>query len=535
MSDHRQGNDLNLANAIGLIRRRWLVILICVSVAPLSALGFSLSQEKQYAASASLLFRDPGLDQKVFGSTVLEPSTDPVRESATNVRLVSLEVVAARTARELRGNLSPGEISAKVDVAAEGQADVISVTAEDPSRSFAARLANEFAEQYIAFRRGADRAKVREAQQLVQRQLANLLPQAQSGPEGRSLQERVEELGILAALQTGNAELVQRAQPPTSASSPKTRRNVILGAVAGLLLALGLALLLERLDRRLRDSREIEQTFRRPILGAIPTSNVLAKTGASRDRALPPNEEEAFRLLRANLRYFNVDRPIKSVLVTSAAPGDGKSTVSWNLASAVAGVGQRVLLIEADLRQPSLAASGGDLRPEPGLSAVLAGANGIEDVIQQVAVPQPTEGAPAQTMGVVVAGALPPNPVDLIESDRMRDLLVTACADYDLVILDTPPTSVVSDAIPLVRQVDGVIVVGRLGRSRRESMLHLRDQLENLDAPTLGVVVNGFRIETGAYGYGYGYGSKQAPPRDDAWGSGQSTTNPHEPTSRPPT
>ncbi len=164
--------------------------------------------------------------------------------------------------------------------------------------------------------------------------------------------------------------------------------------------------------------------------------------------------------------------------------------------------------METDLRHPSLAASGGHLDRAPGLSTVLAGQIEFAEAVQAVDGPERTQAAVCsdRTMDVVVAGPLPPNPVDLIESERMRSVLREAEERYDLVVLDTPPTSVVSDAIPLIREVSGVIVVTRLGKSTRESVTQLRTQLEHLDAPILGVVVNAFKAERGAYGYGYGYG-----------------------------
>lgn len=483
------------------------VLLICLIGVPASALAISVLQEKQYTADASLLFRDPALDQKLFGSTFLQPSRDPDREAATNIKLVSLDAVAARTARALPGGLTSKDVSDKVEVAAEGQSDVASVRATDPDPRFAAQLANAFAEQYIEFRREADRSKVREAQQLVQRQLEALTPAEMLGPRGRSIRERSEQLQVLASLQTGNAELVQQAQVPDSASSPNTARNVALGIVLGLLLGVGLAFLLERLDRRVRDPKEFEEIFDRPLLASIPESRALATGGPAQHQNLPTGEQEAFRMLRANLRYFSVDRPVKSVLVTSAAPGDGKSTVSWNLGLAAAGTGAKVLLMETDLRHPSLAASAGPLAPAPGLSTVLAGQIEFAEVVQAVMVPNHHAGrAPDRMMDVVVAGPIPPNPVDLIESERMRTVLREAEERYDLVVVDTPPTSVVSDAIPLIREVSGVIVVTRLGKSTRESVAQLRNQLVHLNAPTLGVVVNAFKADRGSYGYGYGYG-----------------------------
>jgi hypothetical protein len=221
-------------------------------------------------------------------------------------------------------------------------------------------VANLFAAQYIALRQEADRAKIAQAQALVNRQLRALPSGGQSAQE-RTLRDR---LDVLSSLQTGNAELAEAASVPSTPSSPKVVRNTVLGAVLGLLMGVGLALLFERLDRRLRDPRDLEEIFERPILAAIPESRAIARSGLVH-QVLPSTEGEAFRMLRANLRYFNIDSGVESVLITSPAPGDGKSTVAWNLASAAAGSGGRVLLIEADLRHPALANSLG-LQGAPG-------------------------------------------------------------------------------------------------------------------------------------------------------------------------
>lgn len=491
----------SISNLLRVLRRQAGLVLVCCIATPFVTFLVSASQEKQYTASASLLFRDAGFDQTLFGSETLQRSTDPDREAATNFELVSLDTIAQRAQSRLP---NVGSVEDKVTVSAAGQSDVVSVAATDGNPETAARIANVFSQKYIAFRRQADRAKITEARDLVSGRIGALPLGELNGPQARSLRDRLEQLDILASLQTGNAEIAEAAEAPASPSSPKVARNTVLGAVLGVLLGIGLALLAARLDRRLREAKEMEAIFERPILGAIPASRRLSD-GRAEIGALGAGEEESFRMMRANLRYFNVDQDIKSVLVTSAAPGDGKTTVAMNLA-VTAAAASRVLLIEADLRHPAVAIGLG-LGDAVGLSTVLAGEADIPDVARRISLPANMSADGPGSFDVVLAGPLPPNPSDLLESDRMREVITGAEQRYDLVVIDTPPTSVVSDAIPLVTQVGGVMVVGRLGRTTREGAEHLCSQLRHLDAPVLGVVVNGVGSGSGAYGYAYGYGA----------------------------
>jgi succinoglycan biosynthesis transport protein ExoP len=466
-----------------LWRHKFLIALPTIVVAA-AALVFSLEQERKYTASASLIFRDsgPGAQPLV--------SAEPEREAATNVRLLQGDLVERRVARALGGS-----IGGKVSVVAEGDSNVITVkaTATDPER--AARIANTYAREYTQFRRESARRELREEQRETRRELAALdkIPPGTADEltlqrERFALQRRLVELSG-ATPRADAIRPVGLARPPSSASSPNPVRNTMLGALVGLILGLVLAGARDRLDRRIRDPQELESVFERPIIGRIPKSRALAKRRPGA-KALPPAEAEAFHSLRANLRYFGAAHRPRSVLVTSAEPREGKTTIAWNLACAASSPGSRVMLIEGDLRRPTLARNlgAGDAQ---GLTEFLEGEASLAEVVREVAVASLDNGVDqARTVSLILAGSPPANPLDLLDSQRMRELLSTLSEAYDLVVIDTPPTTTTADAIPLISQVGGVIVVGRLAKSGYDSANELSELLTRLHAPTFGVVVN---------------------------------------------
>jgi receptor protein-tyrosine kinase len=238
----------------------------------------------------------------------------------------------------------------------------------------------------------------------------------------------------------------------------------------------------------------------------VPESAALRQDQESHDHAgelLPPSEAEIFGLLRAHVRYFNVDRDLRIVVVVSAAPGDGKSTVARHLAIATATVGSRVLFLEADLRRP-MAAKYFGIGREPGVSEVLVGQESLESAVQRVEFA--TRKEIKISLDVLVAGGLlPPNPPQVIESEAMASLLAEAKSRYDLIVIDTPPLVLLPDAFPLLQQADGVLIVSRLGENRRDVAARLRETLASVDAPVIGVIANGYKRPRGASAYGYGY------------------------------
>jgi len=445
---HNDESDLSLIAET--IRRRIWVVVVCLVVAIAGSVLLTLREEKQYSATSALLLRPSA-------------AVEPQRTVETNLQLLSVPAIAHRTAEKL-GDLTDGEVSAAISASQQGDSDIIRIkaTTTDPNRS--AEIANLFAEEFISFREVAQRGK----------------------------------------LQTSQVQIVERATPEETPVSPKPVRNIVFGALIGLALGIGLALFLEQLDRRVKRQDDLPEVTGLPLITVVPKRKSFDRSRLG-DGSLTPAEAEIFLMLRANLRYFNVRKDIRSVLVTSAQPGEGKTLISVGLALGAALSGERVLLIEADMRDPSIATALGTGSTR-GLSWVLSDPQAdLADAVITVDARTIAETGGDAKMDVLLAGTIPPNPTELIESKRMKDLLAKAEGEYDFVVVDSPPILLVADAIPLVSVVSGVLAVSGLGVSTRTSANDLAEQLERMDAPTLGLVAN-FAVGTGRSYEGYGYG-----------------------------
>jgi capsular exopolysaccharide synthesis family protein len=527
--DTEQAN-LSIERVWGVLRRRAPWILLCFVLVAGAAFGFSRQQTKKYTATASLVFSNNQLAQQVAGLSVANSSNQQAVQN-TNLKLVELGDMAEKTALRLGRGLTKERVRESLSISAQGESNIVNVAATATSPALAADVANTYTRQFVSEQQNSNHKYYASALALVEKQLRVLSPQEKASTAGLALQDRAQSLGTLAELKNGNVQVAQEATVPTSPSSPKTARNTALGAVLGLLLGLGVALLLERFDRRIREPKDLEAVYGLPLLGVVPESTALSREAKSKkngNAVLPSSEAEAFQLIRAHLRYFNVDRELRTLLVASAAPGDGKTTVARHLASAAARMGSRVLLLECDLRRPTIARAL-DVQSGPGLADVLIGAIPLNEAIQTVGLNSPSAAGKERALDVLVAGAaLPPNPGELIESHAMETVLERAKSQYDLVVIDTPPLTAVSDAFPLLSKVDGVVIVGRVGRNRRDVAQHLHETLAGAGAPLLGVVANGFKAGRlgayGGYGYSYDYASKSPLPSS---GDGTAPTSPN--------
>ncbi|WP_051760424.1 polysaccharide biosynthesis tyrosine autokinase [Herbidospora cretacea] len=265
--------------------------------------------------------------------------------------------------------------------------------------------------------------------------------------------------------------VIDRATPPANPVSPRPPLNVTAGILLGLVFAYGLLMLRSRLDTTIADSDDLAAAAGAPTLGVV---------GRSRRRPLiADGHAEAFRALRTNLRFVGADGGPRSLLVTSCGSGEGKSTLAINLALAVAGTGRRVALVDADLRRPSVARLLGLEGRSMGLTDVLAGSARLPEVLQR-----------RQDLDVLPGGPVPADPGELAGSPGMRRLIADLAADHDLVVVDAPPLLPVSDAVVLATACDGVLLVARAGRTRRESLAQAVARLTRVDARLVGGVLN---------------------------------------------
>lgn len=489
MQQHSEA--LSLEQVLGFLRRRLPLIVLCAVIAAGVAYGLSKREAKKYTASASLVFSSNPLSEQIAGLIPSGGGSNLLIQQANNLELVKGGDVAAKTASLLGHGLTERMISGSVSVTGQGESGVVDISATSASPALAAEIANTYTRQFVKEQQAANRRYFKSALALVRKQLAALSPQQRVGADGLQLQNRAQTLSLLAELDYGNVQVGQEALAPTSPSSPRTSRNTALGLLLGLLLGIGLAFAFERLDRRLRGPGELETIYRLPLLGSVPRSAALARHRGRVQMGLPAAVAEAFGLIRAQLRFFHVNRDLCTIMIASPSGGEGKTTVARHLAEAAVRSGSRVLLLEANFRDPVLSRQLG-VEAGPGLADVLIGDVPIGEAVQRAGSEQESERSSERTLDVLVAGAVsPPNPIELIESDAMQAVLDWGRAAYELVVIDTPALTVVSDAYALLERVDGMIVVGRVEYSRRDAAAQLRRVLTSSGVSPLGVIANG--------------------------------------------
>jgi succinoglycan biosynthesis transport protein ExoP len=501
------------------ILSRWWLIVLVVGIATAVTYKYYERQPKVYDASTLLYVKSSSADAILLGSTTA-PDAQQVADLAT---LVTSAPVTREVARRIHFQGDPRALTGSVSAASSKGSSFITITTQGGRPRPTAELANTFAKSFIDLQDRGRQTDAQSAVEVTKQQLSQLGNTPASDPQRSTLLDRLHRLQAIAApsSSTSGIQQVNRAVTPRAATSPNPRRNAIFAFVVSLALAIAAALGLERLDRRIKRVNDLGAAFETEVLGEIPR---IRKPAPIEDGHgdLPAAFREPFRTLRTLLGLAASEQPLRTLLITSASPREGKSTVARNLAITYREAGKRVLLIDSDLRKPVM----DRLLPvesEPGLTEVLIGTRAMEEALQPVAVrarglDQLAEVTARETtftnghhenggvgeLAVLTSGHRPPNPLELLSTSRMRAVLEQLSAEYDIVIIDSPPLLAVSDAVALITNVDGVLLVARPGSTTTDAAERVLAELHRIpDVRLLGVVANGVpgrRIAQRTYG-----------------------------------
>ena len=512
-----------LPDALSVIRRRWLTVVTFVVLGVLAGVGLSLLQTPQYTASASLLVRSPV--SQTTGSRPLDAD-----EVATQAEIVVSDAVAARVIEDVGLGTTPDELVQRVVAEPVPARQVIEVTATAPSATEAAAVANGFVNAFVAVGQERTEAsqqsvieyyvtalgRTRERLQFVRDQLSVAPENEIAALEGRFdvLTARLTQLQT-SLLQAGDpsrllpqAEPLQEASPPAAPSQPDALRSGVLGGVIGLILGLLVAFVRERMDDVVRDGAKAEALLNAPVLGHVPRFEA-GSQGRVVSLVSPfSSVAEAYRVLYANVRFLLAAHahggatrrgarltPVGTVMIASAAPGEGKTSLATNLAVTAARSGARVVLVEADLRNPTIGRLFG-LEAPRGLSDLLIESGATADYLLDVGV---------DNLLVLPAGSIPPNPAELLASAQAHELWTELRSLADLVILDTPPLLRVADGLDVASHADAVVVTARHGLTRNHELEAVSGRLAQIAGErSVGVVVNAAPSSKQEHAYGYG-------------------------------
>ena len=329
----------------------------------------------------------------------------------------------------------------------------------------------------------------------------------QNGKMYGLIASRQKEIDITGPMKANNVRVLERAIVPGAPVRPKPIQNLLLGLLIGLATGIALAFAIEALDNTLKTQADVEQFLSVPVLGLVPIiggapgAEAASSGDIVRERDLgvflDPKSvaAECCRSIRTNILFMSPDRPTRTMVVTSPSPQEGKTTTAINLGVTMAEAGGRVLIIDTDMRRPRLHRSFG-VPNQTGISTVIVAKTSLEEAIKRTDVPN---------LDVLTCGPVPPNPSELLHTERFGAVLADCAKLYDRIILESPPTSAVTDPAVLGNLADGVVLVIKAGETTRESATHARRQLTAAKARLLGVVVNAIDFSNPAYGYDYYY------------------------------
>ncbi|MDQ3630143.1 MAG: Wzz/FepE/Etk N-terminal domain-containing protein [Actinomycetota bacterium] len=536
MDDTNQGT---LRDYLRVLRNSRLLILAVTLLCAGIAAGLSFTQEKEYVATARVSFLEENRSNAEAGLAAAQTQT-PAQLAAEGASTMLSNDVLERARARLQSSRTIVQLRAMLATSVDPSSALVAVQASAGDGQFAAALANEVARGAVTIRKNTERQRFARSAARIERQYEQLRDEANGTGSDlalASLLDRISTLRTLSLTATP-ARLAETATVPSSPASPKPVRSTVFGGLIGLMLGIGLAFARSSLDRRLRDSNDIQEALDLPVVGFVRVDALGGAACIPNGRGPMADEDvESFRILRTNLEFLDVDRPMKSILVTSPQPGEGKSTVAASLAAANALAGKRTLLVECDLRRPVMSERLSISR-SPGLSDHLAGRAAGADIVQVVKLTQTAAISNGKNAGsvpaaaeaelgelhVIAAGSRSVRPAELLGSQRFHAFIKGVSAAYDTVVIDTPPLLAVSDTLTIVPLADSVLLCIRADQTTRDQARAVKDALAHLPERTTAVVVTGLKpgreSDYGYYSHAY-YGERRSAEPDPGHGTGR--------------
>ena len=433
-------SSMTVARAIRVLRKRWYIVLAATLLCGIGAFAASTTVTPIYHSTASLYF---SLQTASSGSDINQGSAYTQAQMLSFARLATSAIVVDPAAKELDGDLSATQLRRSMNVTIPQNTVILDIRVglSDPER--AALVANTVADSLIAA-------------------VDEVAPEDSDGAA------------------TVTARSIEPATPAIFQSSPNKQQDAMLGAIIGFLLSSFAVVLASALDTRVRTEATLKSITELPVLGSIEQTPSSSDPRPVAIRQPNGSAAESFRHVRSGLRFASASHETRSLAITSSRPAEGKTWTAGNLALVLAETGKRVLLVDADLRKPKVADAFG-IVGAVGLTTVLIDAIPLLSAVQQW---------PRSTLEILPSGAVPPNPAELLASERMKELIQELTDEYDLVVIDTAPVQVVADATVIAQQVDSVLIVADSTRVRRAQLANTIETLERSGAHISGVVLN---------------------------------------------
>ncbi|CAM3159463.1 polysaccharide biosynthesis tyrosine autokinase [Prescottella defluvii] len=448
---------MEIQDYVRIVLARWRIIVAVTAVAVAAALVASLVATPVYAAKARLFV-------STSGSSVMEAMQGAQfsqQRVASYAKLATGQEVMENAIGALGLDIAPSDLAARVKATPVVNTVLFDVSVTDTDPVMARDLADAVAVALTAT-------------------IESLESDSRGGAP------------------VAKASVVEAAKVPADAVSPKVNRNLGLGFVIGLLVGIALAVLRDRLDNTVKSREVLDELAGVGLVGTVPFDKDREEKAAIAFQDGYSGSAEAFRELRTNLQFLEVDNPPRVIAITSSLPGEGKTTTAINLSLAIAEAGYSVVLVDADLRRPRIAKYL-DLIGSVGMSTVLAGQADIDDVVQST---------PFPNVSVLASGPLPPNPSELLGSTHAEKLFADLRSRFDFVIIDASPLLPVTDAAVLAVKVDGALVVVKHGQTKRDQVSRAVGNLRNVGATVLGTILTMTPAKgAGAYEYKYYYDS----------------------------